>query len=302
MGQRLSAVDGSGTLRLAGFADEQGRRSYLDCYDAAMSLWPVPYHSQQIPTRFGSTHAVVSGPDDGPPLVLLPAAIGVGAVQWYPNVARLADRHRVIALDFIGAPGKGTQTQPILDRHDCATWLVDVLDALGIDRGDVVGSSQGGWFALNLAVLVPDRAGRLALLAPAASLAPFRRLVSLMLRVGPYLPAFTAKYSVQASFGRRFRPDGRFTDLATSALKHFQYQQHAVMPSVFTDTELAGVEIPVLVVIGDKELIYNPREALERARCTLPSAQTELMPGAGHLLNIERADNIDRLVLDFLGR
>ncbi len=290
-----------GRVRLAGFASDQGRQEYLDCYDAALSLWPVPFRSQQVPTRFGSTHAIISGPDDGPPVVLLPAAVGVGAVQWYPNVARLADRHRVIALDFVGAPGKGTQTQPILDRNDCAVWLVDVLDALGIDRGDVVGSSQGGWFALNLAVLAPDRVGRLALLAPAASLAPFRLLVAAILRVGPHLPAFTAKYSVQASFGGRFRPDDRFIDLATCALRHFRYQQRAVMPSVFTDAELAGVEIPVLVMLGDKELIYNPSKALDRARRTMPTVETELIPGAGHLLNIERADHIDRQLLAFVG-
>ena len=163
-----------------------------------------------------------------------------------------------------------------------------------------MGSSQGGWFALNLAVLAPDRVGRLALLAPAASLAPFRPLVAAMLRVGPYLPAFTAKYSVQASFGRRFRPDDRFIDLATSALKHFRYQERAVMPAVFTDSELTGVETPVLVMIGDKELIYDPGKALERARRTMPTVETELIPGVGHLLNIERADHIDKRLLAFL--
>lgn len=294
MGGEVSSV------RLAGFASDEGRRVYLDCYEAAMSLWPVPYQSKQVATRFGSTHAVISGPEDGPPVVLLPAAIGVGAVQWYPNLAHLADRHRVIALDFVGAPGKGTQTQPIVNHHDCATWLVDVLDALDIDQADVVGSSQGGWFALNLAILAPARVSRLALLAPAASLTPFRRMVAVMLRVGPYLPVFTAKYSVQASFGRRFRPDERFIDLATSALKHFRYQERAVMPSVFTDTELAAVEIPVLVVIGDKELIYDPHKALERARLTMPTVETELVPGAGHLLNIERADQIDQRLLALL--
>ena len=45
------------------------------------------------------------------------------------------------------------------------------------------------------------------------------------------------------------------------------------MPAVFTDSELTGVETPVLVMIGDKELIYDPGKALERARQTTPTVE-----------------------------
>jgi hypothetical protein len=53
------------------FRTPEGQAAFLAAYDAAMKLWPVPYEEIEIPSRFGMTHVVVSGPKDAPPLVLL---------------------------------------------------------------------------------------------------------------------------------------------------------------------------------------------------------------------------------------
>jgi hypothetical protein len=57
--------------RESAFKTPEGEAAYLAAYDAALKLWPVPYDEIDIPTRFGTTHVVVSGPKDAPPLVLL---------------------------------------------------------------------------------------------------------------------------------------------------------------------------------------------------------------------------------------
>jgi len=127
------------TVRLSGWKSQEGKSAYLAAYDSAMRLWPVPFESRQVATRFGSTHVVVSGSLESQPLVLLHAATGFGATQWYPNAAGISGRCRMYAVDFIGSAGKGTQTRPLLTRADCADWLADVIDALGLTRTDVVG-------------------------------------------------------------------------------------------------------------------------------------------------------------------
>ncbi len=58
------------------FKTPEGEAAYLAAYDAAMKLWPVPYEEIEIPSRFGMTHVVTSGPKDAPPLVLLHGYIG----------------------------------------------------------------------------------------------------------------------------------------------------------------------------------------------------------------------------------
>jgi hypothetical protein len=87
-------------------------------------LWPVPYESIEVPTRFGPTHAVVSGPPAASPLLLHGA--GLSATSWYPNIATYAAQFRTYALDTIFDAGRGRQTRPLRSRQDCAAWVGDV--------------------------------------------------------------------------------------------------------------------------------------------------------------------------------
>ena len=285
-------------LELAQWKTEVGRQKYLGAYHEALALWSAPYDACLIPTRFGPTRAIVSGPANSPVMLLLPAATGIGALQWYPNVAALAGDHRVVALDFVAAPGGGTQTKDMIDRHDYAAWLTDVLDDLGVERASLVGSSQGGWIALNLCVMNPERVMSVVLLAPAASLQPFSWQTQVSLRLRP--PAWTARGALRAILGPDIEIDERIARVMAAGLKHFRYQQRAVFPDVFSDTALGKVDAPVLVLIGDREIIYDPRAALARADTSLPHAQTELVEGAGHLLNLQMPDLINDRLLAFL--
>lgn len=288
------------TARPSGWRTEKGRAEYLAAYDAALELWPVPFESRQVTTGFGSTHVIESGPPHGEPLLLLHAATGFGATQWYPNVAELSEQHRVYAVDFIGSAGKGTQTRPILDRTDCADWLADVLDGLRIDRCNIAGSSQGGWFALNIGLLNPERVNGIAALAPAAAIWPIRPLMRASIRLGPHMPAWLGPPSIKAMVGGRVEIDERIVRTLTLHLKHFRYQDRAVFPTVFADDELRGLSTRTLVMTAEHERIYDPRKALDRARRLIPNVETEFSEGVGHLINMENPGlTSDRLLRFF---
>ncbi|MDH3193779.1 MAG: alpha/beta hydrolase [Acidimicrobiia bacterium] len=288
-------------VRLAGWKSLNGRTQYVEAYRRAQELWEVPVEDWEIPTRFGTTHALVSGPAEAPPVFLLHAAFGTGATQWFPNVVRLSRHHRLVALDFVGAPGLGEQTAPILDRADCAAWLSDVIDYFDLTSVDLVGSSHGGWLALNLAVAQSERVRRLALLAPAASLMPFRRGAIVSIRLGPFMPGWTAWPSMRPIFGNRYEIDDRIVEVLAMSLRHYRYQQRPVYPDVFSDEELRSVRAETFVMLGDKEILYDPLRALERAGSLIPSVRTELVANTGHLLNIEQAELVDRRLLALLG-
>ena len=67
------------------FKTPEGEAAYRAAYDAAMRLWSVPYDEMEIPSRYGITHVVVSGPKDAPPLVLLHGYMGT-LTMWSPNI------------------------------------------------------------------------------------------------------------------------------------------------------------------------------------------------------------------------
>ncbi|MFB7907060.1 alpha/beta fold hydrolase [Kitasatospora sp. NPDC059146] len=101
-----------------------------------------------------------SGRPDGPPLVLL-HALGERAADWDTVLPDLAPDHHVYALDLRGHGDSGRT-----DRYGLAELREDVLaflDALGLDRVDLVGHSMGGVVAYLLAQAAPERIGRLVL-------------------------------------------------------------------------------------------------------------------------------------------
>ncbi|MFF2076785.1 alpha/beta fold hydrolase [Kitasatospora sp. NPDC058162] len=101
-----------------------------------------------------------SGRPDGPPLVLL-HALGERAADWDAVLPDLAPDHHVYALDLRGHGDSGRTA-----RYGLAEMREDVLaflDALGLDRIDLVGHSMGGAVAYLLAQAAPERVRRLVL-------------------------------------------------------------------------------------------------------------------------------------------
>ena len=145
----------------------------MAAYEASMRLWPVPYEDMSIRSRFGSTHLVICGPKDAPPLVLLHCFF-TSLTNWAYNIADLSRNHRVYALDMMGQPSKSIPDQPIRNRGEMAEWLTSMLDALGISKTDLIGYSYGGFAALNYALHTPDRLRKLVLLTPIGCFVPLK--------------------------------------------------------------------------------------------------------------------------------
>ena len=137
------------------------------------------FHS--VRTKTGSLSVVEAGL--GEPVVALHGLGGTKA-SFLPTLAALApEGYRVIAVDL---PGFGESDKPIRAPYD-APWfgrrVVDLLDALKLDRAHLVGNSMGGRIALETGLNARDRVGGVVLLCPAVAWlrerpwAPFLRLV-----------------------------------------------------------------------------------------------------------------------------
>jgi pimeloyl-ACP methyl ester carboxylesterase len=114
---------------------------------------------------------------------------GLGATKgsFLPTVVALADRFRVIAADL---PGFGDSDKPIGVRYDpgyFADTIIDLLDALGLDRVHLIGNSLGGRIALEIGLRTPQRVGRVALLAPSLAWRRPRRWAPALRLVRPEL-------------------------------------------------------------------------------------------------------------------
>lgn len=140
----------------------------LAAYEKAMNLWPIPYEQHDIATQYGSTHVIVSGPQNAPPLILLHCALMTSAI-WSPIIEVLSRNHRTYAVDVIGDVGKTVPSNPPKTERDLANWMVEVYDGFGIEKASVLAWSFGGFVATNFAINEPARVIKLGLLAPFAT-------------------------------------------------------------------------------------------------------------------------------------
>ena len=283
------------------FKTPEAEERYQRYYEDALSLWPVPYESTCVDTPWGQTHVMCSGPKGAPVLVLL-HGMSFSSTMWYRNVENWSQSHRVVVIDIIGTPGKSIAVKTLRNGDDCAGWLNDVLDKLHITKAYIAGHSFGAWLSLAYAMRHPERIERIVLLSPAATFLPvvkefyLRLLLTIALPFRPVFESFTrwlgGKHSKSAASGDLMKQ-------AIFGMRYFRMRMR-VIPSMFTDRELKKIEMPTLLLIGDREVIYNPQAALARAKALMPNIRGRLVEDAGHALPMERPEVVNRCVSEFL--
>ena len=286
-------------MGLSHWADAERRAAYEAAYDASLGLWPIPFERRDVETPFGTTHVVSSGVAEGDPIVLLHAA-SLSAAQWYLQAADLGATHRLHAADILGDIGRSIQARAIHTRQDGADWLAGLLDGLGVERAVFIGSSFGGFHATNLAVLRPERVRGLVLLAPAATIRPFKLAANLMIRTGSLWPLPSTVKPGLKGMMQGSLPHERIVRQMELGVAGFRYDRRGLYPSEIPDRELAGITCPTLVMVGDREMIYDPQRAVDRVRTLIPGAEAEIVPGVGHLLGMQRPDLVNVRLLAFL--
>jgi len=156
------------------FKSPQAEAAYMAAYDRALANWSVPYETIYVPTEYGDTFMIISGPEDGEPLVLI-HGMGSNAADWKVNFAALASTYRVYALDIIGYANKSKPFKVFSDRAEFAEWITNILNALKIEKTHMLGYSLGGFLTVSYALEKPERLKKIVLLAPAETFVPFSK-------------------------------------------------------------------------------------------------------------------------------
>jgi len=221
--------------------------------------------------------------------------------MWFPNIGPLSSAFRVFAVDIMGEPGKSRQVRLLKNRKDCATWLCDVIQNLGIPRADIAGLSYGGWHTLNFSLSHPDKVNRIAALAPAGSILPYSWPVLAMLRILPYLPV--KPNPLKRFFTNGFCPDELFARQFALGVRHFRYPdpRKSIFTGVFSDSELRSIHTPTLFLAGANEVIYDPTAAIDRVKKLIPAVTATLIPDGGHLVSMDQPALVNEQMLKFLG-
>ena len=260
----------------------EGKCLVLERYDAFLKRWPVPNEQLYVQTREGNTFVVASGPKDAPPVVLLHGTMA-NAAMWIREVVSWASEFRVYAVDVIGDAGLSAPSRPPLATDAHALWLSDVLDGLGLRRASIIGTSMGGGIALDFAIRVPERVDSLILICPA-------RVADKSI-VGWALPllllgSWGARKVSERILGRLPKVDTeearQFAEFIGSIFRNMKPRTESAPP--VTDEQLAQLSVPVLVLVGAKDVTMDSVLIKRRFEQQVRGAEVLLFPNARHYL------------------
>ena len=250
---------------------------------AGPSASPKPPDSF-VTVKGASTRYVEDGARNGGVPLLAVHGYNGSCDYWYPYFLPLvAEERRVIALDL---PGCGWSDK--LTRHDTETYtefLAEFLDALGIERVDLMGHSMGGMLSLAMAARYPERVRKLVLIDSAGlpELArphwrvPLRAATDSSMRLWRLYPTFVKT-------GLRARTAREGLDI----IRKYSVRQ-----------DLRQIRVPTLILWGSRDRLVPIEHGAFMAK-RIPGARLAVIRGAGHLPFYERPEECKRIVLGFL--
>lgn len=267
-----------------------------------------PERGRRVRTGAFETNVLEAG-SGAPVLLIHGSGPGVSAwANWRLVIPALAARRRVIAPDMVGF---GFTDRPAGQRYGMDTWVrqaLDLLDALDLERVDLVGNSFGGALALALAIRAPQRVRRLVLMGSVGvrfpitpgldavwgyepSLPNMRRLLDIFAYdrslVNDELAKLRYEASIRAGFQESFAamfpaPRQRWVDAMASA-----------------EADIRALPHPTLVIHGREDQVIPLANSLTLSSW-IPDSQLHVFGRCGHWTQIEHSARFNRLVEDFL--
>jgi 4,5:9,10-diseco-3-hydroxy-5,9,17-trioxoandrosta-1(10),2-diene-4-oate hydrolase len=264
-------------------------------------------------------HYHEAGPANADAVVLLHGG-GPGASAWSNfgrNLPVFARSFRTLAVD---QPGFGDSDKPEIRGHFftfSADALLGLLDELGIQRVHLVGNSLGGGTAVRFALRHPDRAGRLVLMAPgglglnvfspdptegikrlyefAAPPGPSKEKLATFLRTLVHDSSLVTGELVE----ERFRVASDPASLRAMASMGASFTRPETYEDGLLWREAHRLRQRVLLVWGREDRV-NPLDGALAALKLIPRAQLHVFGRCGHWAQLEKFDEFNRLVIDFL--
>jgi 3-oxoadipate enol-lactonase len=262
-----------------------------------------------VDTALGEIRVQVGG--TGQPIMFWPSLLMTGDM-WSAQADHFGRDHQVILVDSPGH-GKSEKLTAAFTFAECARCIVDILDALDIERAHFVGNSWGGMIGGTFAASHPDRIGKAVLMNCTASTAgrwqklEYGVLLQMAHVLGGIRPPLTRSV-LKAFLGPttfRTRPGVvAFVRDTVSAddLASCAWAVRSVVPRRPDQRALLnGITTPVLVVAGVEDATF-PNSETKAMADAIPSAEFVVLDGVAHLAALEDPATVNQLIENFLAR
>lgn len=278
-------------------------------------------HHRVVDAAGQPIHIVEQGRPDAPAMLFIHGWTGCWQ-HWVEQFGAFARDHRVVALDLPGFGGSPMPHDRAITIERYAATVVDLLDALDIERATIVGSSMGGGVSAQVALDFPDRVERLVLVS-ASGVAPRylgfppalinhranRRLLEAMFRES----AIPTRLAYRLASRRRLRAavlrwcvtdpstlSGPIcVELISGAGRPAAAAAVVALASHDVSERLDGIDCRTLVLWGRKDRVVG-FSCAERFAQAIPAAELVVFEDIGHLPFIEAPERFNDELRRFL--
>ena len=264
--------------------------------------------SKRIKTNNWDIHYHEAG--EGHPLVLVHGG-GPGASSWSnynPNIATLAKKYRVLAVDL---PGWGKSQAVHYEQRDNSGALAEFLEALGIERAAFVGNSMGGSSCIRLAYERPELVTHLITMGSSAGVPGIFDPAGLSegvkaLEAAYFNPSIETmrKFVEGMAFDTRHVTDELLAERVKATLArpdHIEgWKSGHGKPMVRLDPQrVATIAAPTLLMHGrdDRTVHFNSALVLARA---IANSRVYIVNRCGHWVQLEHTDEFNRVIDSFI--
>ena len=257
----------------------------LNAFDASKKLMALPN---------GESLAYIDRGERAGPAVVLIHGYTDNARDWVPMLPYVSKRYRLILVDIRGH-GQSSKPECCYTRLDFAYDIKLLLDALGVQKADIVGHSLGSIIAQTFAEYWPERTAHVALISSTGGLPPdrpkkppqfdfaaeIRKLKEPIEADSPFMIAWwDSPTPVDPDFIRRQRKDA-----AGIPLRVWLAVLDQALPAdnIYGDLQstLPRLKAPTLLIWGSKDPIME-EDVRQSLRNALPNAQVKIFDGLGH--------------------
>ncbi|HEV7275307.1 MAG TPA: alpha/beta hydrolase [Devosiaceae bacterium] len=248
-----------------------------------LAQWPVPKTELLLETRCGRTFVLACGPEGAPPVVLLHGS-QANSAAWLPEVVLWSQQFRLYAIDMIGEAGLSAPVRPPLAGEAHALWLDDVLAGLGLTQAALVGTSLGGWLALDYASRRPAAVRALCLICPAG----IGRQKNFLLRALPLmlLGSWGKRKVRELVFGSAPEVPSPELEAIGPLMEHIgrTVRPRVVRIPQLSDAQLQALRVPVLAIVGGRDVLLDSAETRDRLLRHAPRAEVVFIADGRHFL------------------
>jgi pimeloyl-ACP methyl ester carboxylesterase len=223
---------------------------------------------------------------EGSPVILLHGGLA-NADYWGNQVRALMPHHTVIVMDSRGH-GRSTRDSRSYGYDLMADDVVSLMNVLKVPKADLVGWSDGGILALNLAIRHPDRVGKIFAFGAVTRTSGTKYGAMMNPTIIAFIKRAGQEYKAYSTAPKEF------SSFVLQIIKMWASQPN------WTDAQLKTIAAPVLVVNGEHDET-NKREHAEHNAATIPGAELLILPGTSHFAFLQDPELFNSAVLHFLG-